>query len=630
MATITGTIDNVLRRPTTYAGWRSWLVTVDHKRIGILYGVTAFVFFLIGGVQALVMRTQLASSDLSVVGPEMYNQLFTMHALTMIFLAIMPLGAAFFNFLIPLQIGARDVAFPRLNALSYWVFLFGGFLLNGGYITGFTGSPNWGWFAYAPGTEVAFNPGHGMDFYVLGLLVLGVSSLAAAFNFIVTIINMRAPGMTMMRMPVFTWMTLITTILLVLAFPVITVALIELLFDRFFLANFFNADVGGDPVLWQHLFWVFGHPEVYILILPAMGIVSEILPTFSRKPLFGYPVIVASGIIIGFMGWAVWSHHMFTVGLGPVANSAFAVSTMLIAVPTGIKIFNWIGTMWGGSIDLRTPMLFALGFIALFIVGGLSGVTHAAPPSDAQQQDTYYVVAHLHYVLFGGSLFGIFAGIYYWFPKMTGRMLNDGLGKLNFWLMFIGMNLTFAPMHWLGLDGMPRRIGTYNENMGWDFWNMIATGGSFILAVGLLVFLWNFFSSLRSGERAPADPWDGRTLEWSIPSPPPEYNFAQIPTVTERDDFWHRKYVETPDGSVKPVPAGGANGHTEDGEELHIHMPGLSYFPIVTAFGLALVAAGLIARDADTVIGVATVGIGLVASLLGIYGWTFEPADPEE
>ena len=630
MATITGTIDSVLRRPTTYAGLRSWLVTVDHKRIGIMYGVTAFVFFLIGGVQALVMRMQLASSDLAIVSPELYNQLFTMHALTMIFLAVMPLSAAFFNFIIPLQIGARDVAFPRLNALSYWIFLFGGILLNGGYITGFTDSPNWGWFAYAPGTSLVFNPSHGMDFYALGLLVLGLSSLAAAFNFIVTIINMRAPGMTMMRMPVFTWMTLLTTFLLILAFPVITVALIELLFDRLFLANFFNVSAGGDPVLWQHLFWVFGHPEVYILILPAMGIVSEVLPTFSRKPLFGYPVIIASGIIIAFMGWAVWSHHMFTVGLGPVANSAFAISTMLIAVPTGVKIFNWIATLWGGSIQLNTAMLFALGFIALFIIGGLSGVTHASAPADAQQQDTYYIVAHLHYVLLGGSLFGIFAGIYYWFPKMTGRLLNERLGKFNFWLMFIGMNVTFGPMHWVGLDGMPRRIYTYSSEMGWDFWNLVATIGSFALGAGILVFLYNFFTSLRRGEVASNDPWDGRTLEWSISSPPPEYNFAQIPTVTARDAFWHQKYVEAPDGQIRRVPAGGVNGHTEEGEVHHIHMPGLSYFPIVTAFGLVLVAAGLIVREANAVIGVGVVGFGLVAAFLGVYGWAFEPADPEE
>ena len=630
MATITGTIEGALRRPTAYTGWWSWVVTVDHKRIGILYGVTAFTFFLIGGVQALVMRTQLASSGLDIVSPELYNQLFTMHALTMIFLAVMPLGAAFFNFIIPLQIGARDVAFPRLNALSYWIFLFGALLLNGGYITGFTGSPNWGWFAYAPGTSVVFNPGRGMDFYALGLLVLGISSLAAAFNFIVTIINMRAPGMTMMRMPVFTWMTLITTILLVLAFPVITVALIELLFDRLFLANFFNVSGGGDPVLWQHLFWVFGHPEVYILILPAMGIVSEVLPTFSRKPLFGYPVIVASGIIIGFMGWMVWSHHMFTVGLGPVANSAFAVSTMLIAVPTGIKIFNWIGTLWGGSIDLKTPLLFALGFIALFIIGGLSGVTHASPPSDGQQQDTYYIVAHLHYVLLGGSVFGIFAGIYYWFPKMTGRLLNERLGKLNFWLMFIGMNITFGPMHWVGLDGMPRRIYTYSSEMGWDFWNLVATIGSFSLGVGILVFLYNFFTSLRRGEVASNDPWDGRTLEWSIPSPPPAYNFAQIPRVHGRDAFWDQKYLEAPDGQIRPVPAGAAEEQHADGEEHHIHMPGLSYFPIVTALGLLLAATGLIVREANAVIGIGVMAIGVVVGFMGIYGWGFEPADPEE
>ena len=634
MATIAGTIEGALRRPTAYTGWWGWVVTVDHKRIGVLYGVTAFTFFLIGGVQALVLRSQLAQSELSLVSPELYNQLFTMHALTMIFLAIMPLGAAFFNFIIPLQIGARDVAFPRLNAFSYWVFLAGGLVLNGGYIAGFSGSPNWGWFAYAPGTGTAFNPGHGMDFYVVGLLVLGLSSMAAAFNFIVTIINMRAPGMTLMRMPMFTWMTLLASFLLVLAFPVITVALIELLFDRFFLANFFVPAAGADPVLWQHLFWIFGHPEVYILILPAMGIVSEVLPTFSRKPLFGYPVVVLSGVIIAFMGWAVWSHHMFTVGLGPVANSAFAITTMLIAVPTGVKIFNWVATLWGGSIALKTPLLFALGFIALFIIGGLSGVTHASPPSDNQQHDTYYIVAHLHYVLFGGSIFGIFAGIYYWFPKMTGRLLNERLGKLNFWLMFIGMNITFGPMHWVGLDGMPRRVYTYSSDMGWDFWNLVSTLGAFSLAIGLMVFLWNFFSSLRRGEPASNDPWDGRTLEWSIPSPPPEYNFAQIPRVHGRDAFWDQKYVATAEGRARPIPAGGAEAHAdeqhaEEGEH-QIHMPGLSYFPVVTALGLLLAAAGLILRDANQVAGLAVLAVGVVVGFVGVYGWGFEPADPEE
>lgn len=629
MATIMGALEKGLKRPTAYTGVWGWLVTVDHKKIGILYGVTAFAFFLLSGVQALILRTQLASSEQSLVSPELFNQLFTMHALTMIFLVVMPLGAAFFNYLIPLQIGARDVAFPRMNALSYWVFLSGALVLNGGYISGFTGSPNWGWFAYAPGTNSVFNPGHGMDFYVLGLLLLGVSSMAAGFNFIVTIINMRAPGMTLMRMPVFTWMTLITSFLLILAMPVITVALVELLFDRFFGALFFAPEAGADPIMWQHLFWVFGHPEVYILILPAMGIASEVLPTFSRKPLFGYPVIIVSGIIIGFMGWTVWSHHMFTVGLGAVANSAFAISTMLIAIPTGVKIFNWIATLWNGSIDLRTPMLFSLAFIALFIVGGLSGVTHAASPSDAQQQDTYYIVAHLHYVLFGGSMFAIFSGVYYWFPKMTGKFLNERLGKLHFWSLFVGMNVTFAPMHWVGLDGMPRRVYTYSSDMGWDFWNFISTLGAFVIAAAIILFIVNVYFSLRRGEIAPSDPWDGRTLEWSIPSPPPEYNFAHIPVVQSRDDFWRQKYVETNDGQVKSVPSGASDEHSDENGE-HIHMPGLSYFPIVTAAGLLGAAVGLILRQENAILGIAVIVPSVITALLGIYGWGFEPADPEE
>ena len=629
MATIMGALERGLKRPAAYTGVWGWLVTVDHKRIGILYGVTAFSFLLLSGVQALVLRAQLASSEQSLVSPELFNQLFTMHALTMIFLVIMPLGAAFFNYLIPLQIGARDVAFPRLNALSYWIFLSGALVLNGGYIAGFTGSPNWGWFAYAPGTNSVFNPGHGMDFYVLGLLLLGVSSMAAGFNFIVTIINMRAPGMTLMRMPVFTWMTLITSFLLILAMPVITVALVELLFDRFFGAVFFAPEAGADPIMWQHLFWVFGHPEVYILILPAMGIASEVLPTFSRKPLFGYPVIIVSGIIIGFMGWTVWSHHMFTVGLGAVANSAFAISTMLIAIPTGVKIFNWIASLWNGSIDLRTPMLFSLAFIALFIVGGLSGVTHAASPSDAQQQDTYYIVAHLHYVLFGGSMFAIFSGVYYWFPKMTGKFLNERLGKLHFWSLFVGMNVTFAPMHWVGLDGMPRRVYTYSSDMGWDFWNFISTLGAFVIAAAIIIFIVNVYFSLRRGEISPSDPWDGRTLEWSIPSPPPEYNFAHIPVVQSRDDFWRQKYVETGDGQVKSVPAGVSDEHSDENGE-HIHMPGLSYFPIVTAAGLLGAVVGLILREENAILGIAVLVPSVITALLGIYGWGFEPADPEE
>lgn len=624
MAAVSGALPRWLQRPTTYSGLWGWVVTVDHKRIGVLYGVTAFAFFLVGGIEAMTMRLQLASSENTLVSPDTFSQLFSMHALTMIFLAIMPLSAAFFNIVIPLQIGARDVAFPRLNAFSYWVFLSGGLILNAGWLFG--GSPGEGWFAYSNLTSTPFSPNSGMDYYVLGLLVLGIASMAAGFNFIVTIINMRAPGMSLMRMPLFTWMTLVTSFLLVLAMPVITVALIELGFDRFVGTSFFRPSGGGDPVLWQHLFWVFGHPEVYILILPAMGIVSEVLPTFSRKPLFGYPVVVLSGVFIGFMGWAVWSHHMFTVGLGPIANATFAVSTMLIAVPTGVKVFSWIGTMWGGSIDFKTPMLFAVGFIFLFIIGGLSGVSHASPPSDAQQQDTYYIVAHIHYVLFGGSIFGLFAGIYYWFPKTTGRLLHEGLGKLHFWLAFIGMNITFGPQHWLGMDGMPRRIYTYNSNMGWDFWNLVSTVGSWVIFVSMLVFLWNVFTTMRKPKDAPADPWDGRTLEWSIPSPPPVYNFRNIPTVHGRDAFWDQKYVEGSDGRPLPVPAGGAVAHSEghgDAESHHdIHMPGLSYFPIIVALGLALAAAGIL-------IHLAVVAVGVLIAFFGIYGWAFEPADPE-
>ena len=624
MATLTG----VLSRPTSYSGWWSWVTTVDHKRIGILYGVTAFLFFLVGGVEALIMRVQLFWPEQNIVAPGVFNQLFTMHALTMIFLGVMPLGAAFFNFVVPLMIGARDVAFPRLNAFSYWVFLAGGLMLNWGWLSG--ESPAAGWFAYANLTDTTYSPDGGLDFYVLGLAVLGVSSTAAALNFIVTIINMRAPGMTLMRMPLFIWMTLVTMFLVVTAFPVITVGLIELGFDRFFGTNFFDTTAGANPLLWQHLFWVFGHPEVYILILPAMGIISEVLPTFSRKPLFGYPVVVLSGVIIGFMGWMVWSHHMFTVGMGAVATTVFTLTTMLIAVPTGVKIFNWLGTMWGGAISFTTAMLFALGFISMFIVGGLSGVMHAVSPSDAQQQDTYFVVAHIHYVLFGGSFFALFSGTYYWFPKITGRLLSEKLGKFHFWTTFVAFNLTFFPMHIVGLDGMPRRVYTYSEGMGWEVSNVITSIGAFLLAASTLAFIHNLFRSLRKGERAGNDPWDGRTLEWSIPSPPPIYNFAEIPTVHGRDAFWDTKY---PDG--KPVPAGGSNGHEEE-EPYHpiaasrrgIHLPDLSYYPVIAALGLFVASFGFVYDFGFRNIPFLAV-IGLIITLIGSYGWALEPASEE-
>ena len=618
-----------------YGGIWSWVFTVDHKRIGILYGVTSFLFFMIGGLEALLIRAQLAVANNTLVTPEVYNQLFTMHGTTMIFLAVMPLSIAFFNLIIPLQIGARDVAFPRLNAFSYWVFLFGGLILNASFLFG--GAPNAGWFGYANLTERPFNPGHGIDFWVVGLLVLGISSMAGAFNFLVTIVNMRAPGLNFMRMPLFTWMSLVTAILLILAFPVLTVGLVALLFDRFFATNFFNVAAGADPVLWQHFFWLFGHPEVYILILPAMGIVSDVLPTFSRKPLFGYPVVAYSGVAIGFMAWGVWAHHMFSAGLGPIADSVFSMTTMLIAVPTGVKIFNWIGTLYGGSIQMKTPLYFSLGFIFLFIIGGLTGVMLASPPADWVENDTYFVVAHIHYVLFGGAIFGLFSGIYYWFPKFTGRMLDETFGKIHFWLMMLGMNVAFFVQHSLGMDGMPRRIYTYPAGVGWDLNNMISSIGAFMIGASMLVFVYNVASSLRFGARAGNDPWDGRTLEWTIPSPPPHYNFAEIPVVRARDPFWAQKYPDTGHGHelVAPTPiAGGAHlakesAYGSEPEHANIHMPDPSMFPPIAALGFSLTMAGLLIGSSPPPPSWMSV-VGLLLMLFGIYAWALEPVSGYE
>jgi cytochrome c oxidase subunit I len=609
----------ILRRPRATTGAWSWLTTVDHKKIGIMYCVTAFIFFLVGGMEALLLRAQLARPDGTVLSANAYNQLFTMHGLTMIFLVVMPLGVGIMNYMVPLMIGARDVAFPRLNAFSYWVFALGGIFLYSSFILG--GAPDGGWFGYAPLNQNL--PSHGMTFYSLGLQILGVASLAGAVNFIVTILNMRAPGMTMMRMPVFVWMSLVTSFLLLFAMPVIAVALFQLMFDRVYDANFYTVANGGDPVLWQHLFWLFGHPEVYILILPAMGIVSEILPTFARKPLFGYAAIVFAGAAIGFMGWGVWAHHMFAVGLGPVATSAFALSTMFIAVPTGVKIFNWLGTIWGGSLRFRTPFLFAMGFVAMFVIGGLSGVTHAIVPHDLEQTDTYYIVAHFHYVLFGGAMFALMAAFYYWWPKVFGHMLGERLGKMHFWLWFIGFNLTFGPFHLLGLQGMPRRIYTYPDGMGWNFWNLMSTIGAYLIAFSVLVFIANVALSRRKAEPAGADPWDGRTLEWATASPPPEYNFAEIPLVRDRDAFWDRKYVQPPEGAPRRVLAGGADSEHGDAHEEHIHMPSPSYFPIFAAFGLPILGYGAVYNNVLLMI------TGGLIAMLGLFGWAFEPGTEE-
>jgi cytochrome c oxidase subunit I len=590
------------------SGLWSWITTVDHKRIGILYGATAFFFFLLAGVEALLIRIQLAKPDNTFLDPDTYNQMFTMHGTSMIFLAIMPLSAMFFNFMIPLLIGARDVAFPRLNAFSYWVFLLGGLFLNASFFFG--AAPDQGWYGYANLTSRQYSPGANVDFWNLGLQILGVASLAAAVNFFVTIINLRAPGMTMMRMPMFVWMSFITQILLLLAFPVIAVALILLMFDRFFGTHFFVPAGGGDPLLWQHLFWIFGHPEVYILILPGFGIVSEILPVFSRKPLFGYAAMVFSGAFIAFLGFGVWSHHMFTTGMGPIADTFFSLSTMLIAIPTGVKIFNWMGTMWGGSLQYKTPMYFAVAFIAMFIIGGLSGVMHSSPPADLQQNDTYFIVAHFHYVLFGGSIFALTAGAYYWWPKMFGRLLDEGLGKVHFWLMFIGFNLTFFPMHLVGLNGMPRRTYTYPAELGFDLLNQIETAGSFILALGFLVFLYNIFKTARAPRNAPADPWNGATLEWAIPSPPPEWNFQETPVVHGRDPLWETKRQR---GGALPEPAPGTGAG--------IHIPNPSYWPLVSAVGVtALFVAILVSPK----YGAVPIIVSVALLFFGLFNWLFE------
>ncbi len=632
MAVTAGTLPQTHGEAESYGGIWGWLTTVDHKRIGILYGVSSFLFFVLGGLEALMIRIQLATPNGTFLDNDQYNRIFTMHGTTMVFLVVMPMSSAFFNLLVPLMIGARDVAFPRLNAFSFWTFLAGGLFLNASFFTGGNifqgelGLPDGGWFGYAPLTLNQYSEGDGINYWVLGLQTLGIASLAGGFNFIVTILNMRAPGMTLFRMPAFVWMTLVTSFLIIFAMPVIAVALFELTFDRFFDANYFNPAAGGSPLLWQHMFWLFGHPEVYILILPAMGIVSEVLPTFSRKPLFGYPFVIFSGIAIGFMSWGVWAHHMYTTGLGSIANSAFGISTILIAVPTGVKIFNWMATMWGGSISFKTPLMFSIGFIAMFTIGGLTGVTHSVVPSDYQQQDTYYVVAHFHQVLFGGSIFALFAGIYYWFPKFTGRFLKESLGQVHFWLMFIGFNLTFQPMMILGLMGMPRRIATYPEDYGWDLWNAIATIGAFTIALSILIFIINFIISIRGPKDAGDDPWDARTLEWSIPSPPPHYNFAVIPTVHSLDDFWHKKYVEDENGVPVPVPQGAAVAQAEHDEHAdaghHIQMPNPSYFPLIASLAFPIMALGLLYSFA-------LIPVGVIVLLVGLYGWVLEPTGME-
>ncbi|MFG0211731.1 cytochrome c oxidase subunit I [Brevibacillus porteri] len=575
------------------SGLWDYLTTVDHKKIAILYLIAGGIFFLAGGLEALLIRLQLMYPEIQLVGAKTFNELITMHGTTMIFLAVMPIIFALMNAIVPLQIGARDVAFPFVNALGFWLFFFGGVLLNTSWFLG--GAPDAGWTSY---TTLALNQysGIGVDFYVLGLQIAGLGTLIGGINFLVTIINMRAPGMTFMRMPMFTWSSFITSGLILFAFPAITVGLVLLMFDRLFGGNFFNPDAGGNVVIWEHLFWIFGHPEVYILILPAFGIISEVVSTFSRKRLFGYSSMVFATALIGFLGFMVWAHHMFTTGLGAIANTLFGLATMLIAVPTGIKIFNWLLTMWGGQIRFPTANLFAVGFIPTFTIGGMTGVMLAVPPADYQYHDSYFVVAHFHYVIVGGLVFGLFAGLYYWWPKMFGKMLNETLGKWNFWTFFIGFHLTFFPQHFLGLMGMPRRVFTYLKDQNLDMGNFISTIGAFGMTIGTILFLINVVVAAKSSKRAPADPWDGRSLEWAIPSPPPEYNFVQTPLVRGLDALWVEKMAGNK-GMTPAEPIG------------DIHMPSPSFLPFLMSLGLFTAGYGFIYHNYVVVV------IGLLFTL---------------
>jgi cytochrome c oxidase subunit I len=539
------------RRPWVDA-LQEWLTTVDHKRIGILYVLFALLFLVVGGIEASLIRIQLIHANNDFIGPQTFNQLFTLHGTTMIFFVAMPLMFGFANYLVPLMIGARDMAFPRLNAFSLWLTVFGGFLLYyslvGGYgLYGAGSAPDVGWFAYAPLTSKTFSPGHSTDYWTLALLVSGFGSIATAINIITTVFSLRCPGMTLGRMPLFVWLSLAMAMLAILAIGPLTAAQAMLMIDRYLGGHFFDTQAGGSAVLWMHFFWVFGHPEVYVLVIPAFGFASEIIPVFSRKAIFGYPIMVAATLAIAFVSISVWAHHMFTVGMTPAGNTFFVLSTMAIAVPTGIKIFNWLATMWGGRIEFRTPMLFCVGFLFQFLLAGLTGVMLASAPFNWQLGGSYFVVAHFHYVIVGAILFCAFAAFYYWFPKVTGRMLSETLGKLHFWLFVLGFHLTFDTMHVPGLLGMPRRIYTYEAGRGWEGWNAVVTVGAVIQAVAIGIFVINLVRAAFNGPKAGNDPWDAWTLEWSTTSPPPEYNFATLPEVRSRRPLWDLKHPEDPD-----------------------------------------------------------------------------------
>jgi cytochrome c oxidase subunit 1 len=526
-----------------------WITTVDHKKIGVLYVLMSLGFLVVGGAEALLMRWQLVVPRNGFLSPDTFNQLFTMHGTTMVFFVGMPILIGIGNYLVPLMIGARDMAFPRLNALGFWATLFGGLLVYSSFATG--GAPALGWFAYAPLTEKTFSRGPATDLWALGLIVSGVGTLTAAINFIATILGLRAPGMAVRKMPFFCWTILWTSVQILLAIPPLTVSLVMILLDRQLGAHFFDVQNGGSAYLWQHMFWFFGHPEVYILILPVFGMVSEVIPVFSRKVLFGYEFMAVATMAIAFISMGVWAHHMFTVGMSRTLDLYFVAASLLVSIPTGIKFFNWLATMYGGRLSFASPMLFSCGFLSLFLIGGLTGIMLATAPFDFQLSDSYFVVGHFHWVLIGGTLFGTFAGLHYWYPKVTGRMLSERLAKWQFWLLYVGFLLTFAPMHVSGMLGMPRRIYTYEPDRGWALWNQISTFGAIVQAPSFVIFLVNLLKSLRDGKPAGDDPWDAWTLEWTTTSPPPAYNFEVIPEVSSRRPLWDLKHPDDPDGQYE-------------------------------------------------------------------------------
>ena len=529
-----------------------WVTTVDHKRLGILYILYALSYLAIAGIEALIIRVQLMHAHNNFVSPQVFNRMFTMHGTTMIFFVVMPVLFGFANYLVPLMIGARDMAFPRLNAFSFWLTAFGGLLLyfsflGGSGLYGAGNAPDVGWWAYSPLPSKAFSPGHSADYWTISLLVSGFGSIGTAINIIATVLCMRCPGMQLGRMPLLVWLNLVMSGMVLIAVTPLSAAQLMLLVDRYLGGHFFDTQAGGSATLWMHFFWIFGHPEVYVLVIPAFAFMSEIIPVFSRKPIFGYPVMVAATVGIAFVSMSVWAHHMFTIGMNSYANSFFAITTMAVGIPTGIKIFNWIGTMWGGRIQFKTPMLFSIGFLFQFLIAGLTGIIQSSVPVDWQLSLSYFVVAHFHYVIVGGILFAVFAAFYYWYPKVTGRMLSERLGKWHFWLFVIGFHLTFDVMHIPGILGMPRRIYTYEPRPGWETLNLIITIGAFIQAAAILVFVYNLVVSYWKGATAGNDPWDAWTLEWTVSSPPPAYNFATIPVVASRRPLWDLKHPEDPD-----------------------------------------------------------------------------------